>query len=174
MSEVKATDYSIAIADAERLMNVTLLPAEFRRQAIDIFCRERGFDALKELFVQFIGLANSVVANNREMVELLLITEGGLHPHTVHQANLPTLFGALNGIVLTEGIDQNKTCNGCAFRQGTCANQSPCTSIDADLCADDGTKFYCHEHLDASGVPHRKCTGFTQARKLRAREQEAA
>ncbi|OWK35167.1 hypothetical protein FRUB_10009 [Fimbriiglobus ruber] len=95
-----------------------------------------------------------MVENNREMAELLLITEGGLSPDEAAKANLPTLFGALGGILLTEGVDQAKTCGGCAFRLGTCANQSPSTTCDADWCSHPGEQdFMCHEDLDDQGNP---------------------
>jgi hypothetical protein len=101
------------------------------------------------------------------MIELLLIAEGGMHPHEAERVNLPTLFGAPNGVLLAQGVDQTKTCGGCAFRLGTCANQSPSTTCDADWCSGGEDHFMCHEDLDEAGNPTRKCTGFTQARRSR-------
>lgn len=167
MTHSKAIDYSIDEADTRELLGIVSLPADYRGMLLTKYVAEHGTAALAELFAQFIGLANSVVANNREMAELLLITEGGMTPNAAEQANLPTIFGALNGILLAEGVDQAKTCGGCAFRLGSCANQSPVTTCDADWCSDGEDQFMCHEDLDDVGKPTRKCTGFTQARKSR-------
>jgi hypothetical protein len=170
----RAADYSFSADEAKALMGITLLPNDLRHRALVAFMQERSVHALIQAFAQFIGLANSVVENNREMVELILITEGGMHPHTVEKANLPTIFGALNGVILTDGVDQTKTCGGCAYRLGTPANQSPCTTVDADWCAKTEDKFLCHQDLDHKGNPTRKCTGFTQARKRRLASERTA
>jgi len=169
MSTPDNLDYSISKEAAREIMGATLLPVEYRLQALLEFSKNHGHWALITLFANFIGMANSVVANNREMIELLMITEGGHHPHDADKANLPTIFGALNGIALAEGIDQSKTCAGCAYRLGTPANQSPVTTCDADLVLQPfEPSFMCHEDLDEHGNPYRKCTGYTQAKKHRA------
>ena len=116
-----------------------------------------------ELFSQFIGMANSVIENNREMLELFLITECHVHPYTAEKINLPTLFGALNGIEIAERVEESKTCTGCAFRRGTCANQSPITTIDAkDAVEGDIGQFMCHTDLDDNMEPTHKCIGYAQ------------
>jgi hypothetical protein len=174
MTQPRATDYQIDVSTARELMGIVLLPVDIRHEVLRQFRDKHGNGPLLDLFAQFIGLANSVIENNREMAELLLITEGGMDPQTAEKANLPTLFGALNGILLTEGVDQEKTCGGCAFRLGTCANQSPSTTCDADWCSNPGEEdFMCHEALDDQGNPKRKCTGFTQFRKRRAMSEAA-
>lgn len=173
MTDPKATDYAISDDDARELLGVVTLPHEYRSMLLTKYAAERGTVALAELFSQFIGLANSVVANNREMAEMLLITEAKMHPHEAEKVNLPTLFGALNGVILARGVDQSKTCGGCAFRLGTCANQSPSTTCDADWCSDGEVQFMCHEDLDPAGNPTQKCTGFTQARRSRRKAGSA-
>lgn len=167
MNEDKATDYAISPDDARELMGVVTLPHEYRSMVLTNYAAEHGIIALAELFAQFIGLANSVVANNREMLELHLICAHGEYPESAAKLNLPTLFGALNGVALAASVDQTKTCGGCAFRLGTPANQSPVTTCDAGWCSDGEVEFWCHEDLDAKGKPRRKCVGFTQARKRR-------
>lgn len=174
MGEKKAVDYTIPDEVVADLMGLVRFPHAVRLEVLTAMKGRIGADAILALFSQFIGLANSVIANNREMAEMLLITEGNLHPHQAEKVNLPTLFGALNGTLLAKGVDQSKTCGGCAFRVGTCANQSPSTTCDADWCKDGGEQFMCHEDLDDRGNPTRKCTGYTQARRNRAKADEAA
>jgi hypothetical protein len=119
-------------------------------------------------------MANSVVANCREMAELLLITEGGVNPYAAEKINMPTLWGALGGVTLAEGINQSLTCMGCAFRLGTIANQSPITTLDADDCGNPGEpEFFCHEDLNEAGQPVRGCSGFAQLRAARKRQEAA-
>lgn len=168
MTERKAIDYDISSKDASELLGACLLPHEFRMMLMEKYLKERGSKALANLFSQFIGMANSVVENNRESLELFLICEKGWMPYEAEKMNLPTIFGALNGIKLAQGIDQSKTCHGCACRIGSLANQSPSTTCDVDYCLQDGDKFMCHENLDDKGNPTRKCVGFTQLKKRRA------
>lgn len=162
------TDYAISAEDAGELLGAVLLPADIRREVLRRYCRARGRAALTNLFAEFIGLANSVIANNREMVETVLTTEADWHPHTSEKVNLPTLFGALQGICLATSVDPADLCGGCAFRLGTPANQSPSTTSDADWCSHPGeTNFMCHEDLDDRGEPTRGCRGFAQTRAAR-------
>jgi hypothetical protein len=163
-----AVDYTITRPDAENLRGIVLLPADIRQMALKKYVERHGVGDLIALFSQFIGLANSVVANNREMVEIILITEGGMWPNSAEQANLPTIFGALNGVVIADGIDQSKLCEGCAFRVGTSANQSPVTTCDADWQSHPGNaNFMCHMDMDNEGQPKKACAGFAQLRAAR-------
>lgn len=159
MSE-KAQDYSMSVQDASELKGVVLLPHEFRRQLLLKYSAERGREALADLFSQFIGMANSVIANSHEALEMVAITEFKADPRQAEQINFPTLFGALSGIGLAVGVNQEKTCRGCAFRKGSVANQSPNTTCDAEWCLDGDDRFMCHEHLDGEGNPTRACIGF--------------
>jgi hypothetical protein len=159
MADDKAQDYQLSDADAETLKGIVLLPDEFRRRLLAKLPKAD----LVHLFSQMIGLANSVVANNREMIELEGIISGELHPDKAHEINLPTLFGALCGVALANAVDGNKTCGGCAYRLGTPANQSPVTTCDADWCdKGGGHDFMCHEDLDDSGNPKHICRGYAQ------------
>jgi hypothetical protein len=169
----KACDYSFSVSDAKELLGAVLLPGDIRKLILKKYLKERGSEALVELFTQFIGMANSVIANNREVIEMELVTKDSMHPHTAEKINLPTLFGALNGVVIAAGVKQEKTCGGCAFRLGTPANQSPVTTCDADWCSHpDEVDFMCHEDLDDKGQPTKKCIGFAQERKKRKRLME--
>jgi hypothetical protein len=166
----KATDYQISNRDANEIKGVVLLPVDLRQIALAKYVERFGAAALTELFAQFMGLANSVVENNREMIELLGIIEGGDHPYTAEKYNLPTIFGALNGVPLASSINQDKTCGGCAFRLGAIANQCEPTTCDAQYCQSEGEPdFMCHEDLDDEGKPKHLCLGYAQRTKAKAR-----
>lgn len=164
------SDYTISPDDARMLTATAVMPAAMRAKILAEWSDANGAAATAELFAQFIGLANSVVANNRDMIEIILVVDGGMHPHSAEQANLPTIHGALAGVLLAEGMDDALLCSGCAFRLGAAANQSPVTTIDADLCSDPGADvFQCHEDVDAKGRPYKACAGFAQLRARRKR-----
>jgi hypothetical protein len=164
MSEKTACDYNIDYWQGICLSACATLPAEYRRELLSQYAHKHGAEALLTMFAEFIGLANSVVANNREAIELFLITDKQWHPYDAEKVNLPTIMGALNGLKLVEGINQEKTCHGCAFRKGTPANQCLPTTFDAAYCADEGEKFLCHEDLDQNGQPFKTCRGYGQAK----------
>ena len=165
MSNRTAIDYDISPKAANELAGVVLLPYECRVMFMEKYLNDHGTAALANLFAQFIGMANSVIENNRDSLEVFLICEKDWTPYEAERMNLPTIFGALNGIKLAEGVDQSKTCHGCACRIGSLANQSPSTSCDVAYCLEESAKFMCHEHMDENGNPTRKCIGFTQLRK---------
>lgn len=106
---------------------------------------------------------------HREGHEIFTVTPTGWSRHLVVTIEGgPTIFGALNGVVLAEGIDPAPLCPGCAFRQGTAANQIPSTTCDADFCSHpDEQPFMCHAGLDERGEPTRGCPGFAQLRARR-------
>lgn len=158
-----ATDYAIAAADAEDLLGVVLVPADMRRQALERMSAQRTADQMLELFAQVLGMANAVAENCRAMVELILVTDGGMHPHTAEQANLPSMFGALQGVLLATGVDPRGTCAGCAYRLGSPANTSPITTTDARHCQQELTKFFCHAEFDEAGEPVKQCIGHAKA-----------
>lgn len=157
------TDYSITAADANELAGAVLLPADLRRQVLQRLAGQRDQAEMLDLFAQVLGMANAVAENCREMVELILVTEGGMHPHTAEQANLPTMFGALQGVILANGIDPKGTCRGCAYRLGSPANTSSVTTLDAVSCQENLQHFFCHAYLDEDGMPIRSCVGHSKA-----------
>lgn len=167
MSELRAIDYAMSDADTNELKGTVQFPFDLRVLALTQYAEKYGTPAIVNLFAQFIGLANSVVANNREMIELLGIIEGGEHPYTAEKYNLPSIFGALCGVNLANSIDPNRACHGCAYRLGTCANQSPSTTCDADYAAADSFDFFCHERLDENDKPNTLCIGHALRKKDR-------
>jgi hypothetical protein len=157
----KACDYKISAKDADELKDICGLPHEFRLMRLKQLFAHNPIRAL-ELFSQFIGLSNSVVANHREMCEEILIKDGHMWPQSAEKANLPTIFGALNGIGIAATVNQRKTCHACAFRLGTCANQSPSTTCAVDWAINCNERFMCHLELDESGEPTKVCAGYKQ------------
>jgi hypothetical protein len=169
----RACDYEIAVSEADMLKGAVDLPAEFRTMILAQYLQQTSPEALVTLFAQFMGLANAVITNNRTVIEEALVVKMGMEAYRAEQVNLPTLFGALNGIALAAKVQQKTLCRGCAFRHGTPANQSPVTTCDAEsMFAEDDALFMCHEAFDAQGEPTRKCRGFTQTKKWhRARKR---
>lgn len=168
---IDCTSYALSLADASELAGLVLVDHDIRIQLLERYLNLHSVLELMNLFSQFVGMANSVVENGREMTEIILITEGGMWPNQAEKANLPTMFGACNGVKLAAEIDPAKTCPGCAFRLGTPANQSPCTTDDADWCGNPGASaFMCHEDLDDKGEPTKGCAGFAQLRVRRRAE----
>lgn len=169
-----ATDYEFPVAMAESLTAVACLPAKGRYQAIQTLEAEHGVNTVRWAFAHFIGLANSVVDNAREMAELLLITEGGVDFRTAEKINMPTILGALAGVGLAQCADTAAACSGCAFKIGTAANQSPITTLDAGDCAEAyGDRFMCHEDLDDQGQPTKPCAGWAKLVATLRRQERA-
>ena len=150
----------------EMLMGAVGMPRDVMVEVLEYHLGQKSVGHAIDVLADFIIMARTVVENNREMIEDFLVQEGVLHPHESVKINLPTLFGALNGLALAEGIDENRVCKGCAYRVGTCANQSPVTTCDADWQQNNSDMFWCHENLKEDGSPTRKCTGFLQQRKV--------
>lgn len=162
----KGTDYAIEPRDVTWLAGAVQWPADMRREVLAKMLSESGPDHMIDLFAQFIGLANSVVANQRDALETFGIIYGDMHPYEAEKINLPTIFGALMGIRLAQYACP-ESCHGCAFRLGSLANQSPSTTADADLCGHTGEEnFMCHEDL-RDGEPTKACQGWVRLRQDR-------
>lgn len=167
----RSRQYSLTREDAVDLGGMSSMPVDLREEVIIGLMKRRGQKAVIRMFANFMGLANSVVANMRDAIEVYAIVEGDMHPHSAEQLNLPDIFGACNGAGLTDRIDQSKLCDTCAFRLGTIANQCAPTTCDADYCAHPGERpFLCHEHEEGE-EPSKACAGFAQ---LRARRKPLA
>lgn len=163
-----AMDYDINPKVAQLLLGLVALPARKRIVKLQMLSLWMSGGEFVNLFAQFIGMANSVVANSAEMADILLMTAGVTHPdRPSSRANLPTIVGALRGIVMAQGVDASKVCEGCAFRLGTPANQSPITTTDADMCVGDGELFLCHMEHDEKGNPFKACAGYAQTIKAK-------
>lgn len=172
MADIDVTSYDIHPVVAKMLRGAVVLPYELRVQILRTwFAKSGGCDPI-EILSQFIGLANSVVANNRDAIELWSILSGFAFPGKEGDVNLPTIFGALAGIDLAAQADVASPCAGCAFRLGTVANQSPSTTCDAEWCinGNEDDRFMCHEDIDEDGNPSKMCAGFEKLRRKQLAE----
>ena len=125
-----------------------------------------GLDDALAMFGQFVEMALSVTGNCRLQTELVLVTEGGMHPHQAEQINMPTIVGALQGVLLANAVDASGTCSSCAFRLATPANQSPSTTADAEYCSDELKSFFCHKRgVMQNGALTRRCVGDAKIQK---------
>lgn len=160
-----ATDHEITREEANTLKGIAGLPREIRIEALTkLMPPER----MLSLAADLIGLGNQLNASTREFLEFYLVIEGKEDPHAVEKINLPTVFGALNGIEIAVKPVRGM-CNGCAFRQRTPANQSPITSFDA---ADSvrgaiSQDFMCHMRPNKHGECLVPCFGARAAKKQR-------
>lgn len=145
---------------------------KLRMDAMRQMLPRTNLDYLIGFISQLMAMADSVAENCKEQAIGFIVSECDIHPHTAEKLNLPTMFGAAEGYLLSKMVDQTKVCAGCAYRTGSVANQCPGTVCDADYLArsisDD--PFMCHENLK-DGVPTRKCLGFVQQRAKEAAKQ---
>jgi hypothetical protein len=157
--------YSLTDAQAETLGIAALMPSGERQAMLLRFLHAQGAQALLQLMVQFMGLANSVAENCRVMAEDLLVTDGGVHPYTAEKINMPTIFGAIAGVRLANSVSGKGLCAGCAYRLGTPANQCEPTTSDVTWCQGTFDAFLCHERLSGDGQPVNAYAGHAQALK---------
>lgn len=88
--EVKATDYAFSTEAASDLAGVVQFPHDIRLEVLQSMQKKIGSDAMLALFSQFIGMANSVVANSHEALEVFLIIEKGWYPYQAEKLNFPS------------------------------------------------------------------------------------
>lgn len=157
------TEYSMSPDDALLIAGIGQHDLGARRTMVKAVMAQHGPEKLVELLAQFIGMANSVAANCAEMSDTVLINECGVHPDKFDSVNLPTIFGACQGVQLAYKCDPAGACHGCAYRLGSIANQSPITTSDAEFMAHDHKGFMCHAELDERGEPLRVCVGHAKA-----------
>ena len=168
--ENKAAEYALTEDQASWLAGIVQFPQEMRAEVLSAMLEREGPQAIVNAFAGFIGLANSVAENCRDWLELAGMLHADLGPYEAEKINCPTIFGALMGVRLAKhGCAE--ACAGCAFRLGTAANQSPCTTDDADWCGHPGEQpFMCHEDIDEAGEPTKICKGWLKLRQERKRE----
>lgn len=161
---IEPVDYSPSSGAAQLLAALVVLP---RDERIELSRKFADDDAdLSTLLADAIGMANAVAANCREWIETEMIAAGAVHPERAHQLNLPTMLGAAIGASMAAQVRQDGTCNGCAMRLGTVANQCLPTVSDVRYVDGDDT-FLCHlEGLDEAGEPARACVGWARWRAL--------
>lgn len=162
------TDYTMTPRQAEDIASLANLPLAGRVRGLTEYCEKHGVESLVELFAQFIGMASSVADNCRDMTDLVLISELGMHPDKFDSVNLPTILGACQGVALAAQCDPAGACEGCAYRLGSMANQSPMATSDAAYMSFDQKGFMCHAETDDRGNPTKVCVGHAKAFKCAA------
>lgn len=161
MIKPESARYHLSDDDALLLTALAISPRDMR---LDILATKTPYQVVA-LFVEFMGLANSVEINAREVAEYVLRDQGKLAPEVAKRINLPTVMGALMGVGLANGAGQARgTCKGCAYRHATPANQSHVTTGYA-LAAERG-EFLCHERPEGGGDPDRICRGHARANRF--------
>lgn len=159
------TEYALTPEQALSLAKVAQTHLAERRALLMSYAAAQGVDGLVDLFAQFVGLANSVAVNCREMTDLVLITEMGMNPDKFDSINLPTILGACQGVLLAARCDPTGACHGCAYRLGSIANQSPMATSEAAYMSFDQKGFMCHAVLDDEHNPTHVCVGHAKAFK---------
>jgi len=153
------TDYRLAPIDAAVLLSMCESSTEDMAATFaDLFGDRLNGDGAA-LLGNVVALARSVIANHDEMMRTVCLIEGGSE-RDADMLNLPSLRGALSGVVLADGVAATAVCDGCAFRLGSCANQSASTTSDATeqmvyTLAGSDARFCCHEwdgHVDTSSM----------------------
>jgi hypothetical protein len=163
--------YKLERAEAAELQGIVSQPSDVRQELLRRYAEARGSEALAHLFAEFIGLANSVEDNAQSFLWVAAIVDGKMSDREVEKLNMPTIAGALAGVHIA--IEPVKgMCGGCAYRLGTHANQSPCTTEDAQYVFDCNLRFRCHDDLDEDGEPTRECAGYEW--KLKQLQKERA
>lgn len=153
--EAMAREHSISKEDAELLLGLALLPLEMRVLGLRrLVLEQRGPEAVLSLLASVIGLSNQVCDSTRQWFR----ESGFVKPEIADAMNLPTMSGAFGGI--RNAIKPVRgMCSGCAFRQGSPANQSPDTMWEAMLAVQGMHGFDCHEDMK-DGEATRRCAGF--------------
>lgn len=157
--------YQLDVVDAVALKNMVAMSTDCRRQAIGTYLDTYGIAATLNLFVQSLGMANSVVQNCRKAAELFVSENTDVHPYIAAQISLPTMLGACMGASLNAKCHllPSAACHGCAYRIGSIANQSESATDDAAYALIDRKGFMCHAELDNEGDPVRVCVGHAKA-----------
>jgi hypothetical protein len=169
-----ATDYHPTKEQADAIIALSTMKHDDRMALLKLYLDGEGVKALADLFSHTIGMANSVVENCREWIEITAICEDKVHPHDAEKFNLPTMIGAAMGAKLAARVDQDGLCAGCAARHGTVANQCAPTVCDVDYIEEKGG-FLCHlEGLDDKGNAAKPCIGSVRLMAAKRAEEGVA
>lgn len=164
MSTTPCNEYELSDEDAKTLSGLAVVPYDIRVEVLRRYFTERGLSALVSLFANTIGMANRCAENADEVLQMVLIEHGVISGVRESEgANVPTLFGACQGVLLANSAQSASMCHGCAFRLGSCANTSPITTSDVMWQRDNADAFMCHEEMDENGKPTKHCAGFAVA-----------
>lgn len=151
--------YDFSEKDTDFFLGAVGFDLEFRKELASKHFNNHAYSQLIDVICNLISIANKTIENNREMIEMQYIEHGILHPDQTSKLNLPTLFGALEGLKMAKSTKQENLCGGCAYRLGTPANTCASTVCDAQWQLANGDMFWCHENLDEKENPTQKCRG---------------
>ncbi|MFJ3487132.1 hypothetical protein ACIPL1_27490 [Pseudomonas sp. NPDC090202] len=168
----ECTDYALTPEQAATVAAIVQVPFQQRVSMLADYARDHGTNQLVWLFAQFMGMANSVVDNCRNMTDLVMVCELNVNPDRFDSVNLPTILGACQGVELAAGCDPAGACEGCAYRLGTMANQSPIATSDAAFMSFNQKGFMCHAETDERGNATKVCIGHAKAFKQRESEHD--
>ncbi len=172
--DIAPVDYDIDPVVGQLLAAIAMQLFDERVVLLREFFGMKGAPSLIDVFAQFIGLANSVAANAREHAELIAIMNG-MHYISAEKINMPSIVGALMGLVIAAEISAEPLCHGCAYRRGSVANQCLPTVLDATDCVHPGeVSFMCHEGIGEDDQPVAACRGFAQQRAAKKRADKCA
>lgn len=145
---------------------------EGKTEALRLF-KSADNDYLAEMIMGLIELSGSVIENHDSMIRTVAEVNHGMPPSVSEKINLPDLVGALMGISIASGIDQDKVCESCAFRLGSIPNQCSSTVNDVFYCAEGDSDFMCHENIGDDGKCTRACKGYAQYLKQQKQGDKA-
>lgn len=123
-----------------------------------------------EAMIHLLELAEQVTGNAEEHAIGLLIAEGGMHPYQAERINFPSLKGAALGLKAASRVPEygcERLCEGCAYRQGSVANQCLPTQTDVEWALDTEQGFNCHinGYDEATDMPTQLCVGYVHAKR---------
>lgn len=166
MSEEPQHEYCFNATEARQLKALQRLSTNDRALKMQTYFKDLSRDNLLCLFSEYIGVANSVVSNCHEAISFFRILEGEENPDRPCEGlNLPSIDGALNGVLINHNIDTSGCCATCVFVHGSMANQSPTTTDDARYCSEDGKVFMCHD-VGPDEIPNIPCKGWARRAAL--------
>ncbi|MCL7941199.1 hypothetical protein M8009_12975 [Halomonas sp. ATCH28] len=123
-----------------------------------------------EAMIHLVELVEQVIGNAEEHAIGMLIAEGGMHPHQAEKINFPCLKGAALGLVAAERVPadaRHRLCAGCAYHQGSVANQCMPTQTDVEWTLKSGEGFNCHinGYDEATDTATQPCVGHLHAKR---------
>ncbi len=131
---------------------------------------ERTNAELKDLLGNVLKLAESISNNCKEWLEVTATIHADIHPYQAEKLNCPTLRGALSAAVTIPRVPISETCETCAFRVGSPANQTEAVAEDVLIALEDGGKaFFCHDY--EGDKPTHPCRGYLEAIKIKKQNQ---
>lgn len=159
--------YAFSDDELKQIGAWVLLPHEMRMELMEKFFAGKDPQAIMSMFSNFIDLAHTTVENCEEQAWSCAVGIWGADPNEADKLNMPSLAGAITGVKLSQGVEPNHLCHGCAYRRGSVANTCMVTTFDAAWCHGEFDQpFMCHENIKDDEEPTQKCRGFLKKEKI--------